>query len=131
MRLPAGETTSSRALIESVITDVKELVGLEIALARQELKDLAVRNGIAVGFLVLGAILIALAVLVSLPVLVVVLVPWHWQAAAAWLALYLLGGLVLVLVGRARLRLQPPARTIESLKESKEWALRHVRSNGR
>lgn len=131
MRLPAGETTSSRALIESVISDVKELVGLEIALARQELKDLAVRNGIAVGFLVLGAILIALAVLVSLPVLVVVLVPWHWQAAAAWLALYLLGGLVLVLVGRARLRLQPPARTIESLKESKEWALRHVRSNGR
>ena len=131
MRLPAGETTSSRALIESVISDAKELVGLEIALARQELKDLAVRNGIAVGFLVLGAILIALAVLVSLPVLVVVLVPWHWQAAAAWLALYLLGGLVLVLVGRARLRLQPPARTIESLKESKEWALRHVRSNGR
>jgi hypothetical protein len=40
-------------------------------------------------------------------------------------------GVVLLLVGRARLRIGLPPRTVESLKENKEWALRRVRSNAR
>ena len=75
--------------------------------------------------------LLVLAVFVVTPALVVVLVPWHWQAAAVWLAAYLVIGLVLVLVGKSRIQLRLPPRTMETLKESKEWALRRVRSNGR
>ncbi|HYU62187.1 MAG TPA: phage holin family protein [Verrucomicrobiae bacterium] len=122
---------NSRRLIASVVSDVQQLVTLEVALARQELKELAARNAIAAAMVTFGAMLLVLAVFVVTPALVVVLVPWHWQAAAVWLAAYLVSGLVLVLVGKSRIQLRLPPRTMETLKESKEWALRRVRSNGR
>jgi len=77
------------------------------------------------------AMLAILALLVAVPVLVVTFVPWHWQAAAAWIVLYVLLGIGLVLMGKARFALKLPARTLASLKENKEWALRRVRSNGK
>jgi len=125
------QNLNSRGLIASVVSDAQRLVALEIALAKQELKDLATGNAIAIGVMALGGLLTALAVLVALPSLVVWLVPWHWLAAAVWVAAYLVFGVLLVLIGRSRLQVRLPRRTIESLKENKEWALRHVKSNGR
>ena len=78
-----------------------------------------------------GGLLLVFGLLVVLPSLVVILVPWHWQAAAVWLAAYMVVGLALVSIGKSRLQLRLPPRTIESLKENKEWALRRVKSNGR
>jgi uncharacterized protein (DUF58 family) len=78
-----------------------------------------------------GGLLIMLAVLVAVPVTVVLLVPWHWQTALAWVVGYVLLGIFLLLAGKAKFQLRLPRRTIESLKESKEWALRRIRSNGR
>jgi hypothetical protein len=123
--------TNARALIASVVSDAQRLVALEIALAKQEAKELATRNAIAAGLMGLGGLLLILGVLVALPVVVVMAVPWHWQAAAIWAAAYALIGVGLALIGRMRLQLELPPRTIESLKENKEWALRRVRSNGR
>jgi nitrate/nitrite transporter NarK len=122
---------SSRGLIASVISDAQRLIALEIALARQEVKELATGNAIALGLIAIGAFLAVLAVLVAIPVLVVMLVPWKWEAAAVWVAAYLLIGVVMVVIGKARLQVKLPPRTIESLKENKEWALRRVKSNGR
>jgi hypothetical protein len=124
-------TASTRGLIASVVNDAQRLVSLEVALAKQEARELATGNAIAAGVMVFGGILLILGVLVALPSLAVVLLPWHWQAAAVWAAAYVGIGLVLVLIGKARLRLRLPPRTIESLKENREWALRRVRSNGR
>jgi hypothetical protein len=101
-------------LASEVIHDAQRLASLEIALAKREVKDIAVANGIATGLVVAGGLLIMLAVLVAVPVTVVLLVPWHW-----------------LLAGKAKFQLMLPRRTIESLKESKEWALRRIRSNGR
>jgi hypothetical protein len=126
-----SQNLSSRGLIASVVSDAQRLVALEIALAKQELKELATGNAIAAGIIAFGGVLIALAVLVALPSLVVWLVPWHWQAAAVWGAAYLVIGLGLVLLGKSRLQVRLPRRTLDSLKENKEWALRHVKSNGR
>jgi uncharacterized membrane protein YqjE len=127
----AVEPVSTRGLVASVIGDAQRLVGLEVALARQETKELATRNAVALGVLAFGGLLLILALLVAAPVLVVILVPWKWEAAAVWTAAYILIGVILVLVGRARLQVKLPPRTVESLKENKEWALRRVRSNGR
>jgi Putative Actinobacterial Holin-X, holin superfamily III len=118
-------------LAAEVIHDAQHLVGLEIALAKQELKDMAVVNAIAAGLVASGGLLLILGVLVAAPVLVVVLVPWHWEAAAVWVAAYLVIGITLALVGKARFQVRLPKRTLESLKESKQWALRRMRSNGR
>jgi len=126
-----SQNVSSRGLIASVVSDAQRLVALEIALAKQELKELATGNAIAAGIIVFGGLLTALAVLVALPSLVVWLVPWHWQAAAVWGAAYLVIGIGLVLLGKSRLQVRLPRRTLDSLKENKEWALRHVKSNGR
>lgn len=114
-----------------MITDAQRLIALEIALAKQELKELAARNAIAVGLIAFGGLLATLAVLVATPVLIVMLVPWKWEAAAVWVAAYLLIGAALILIGKARLQVKLPPRTIESLKENKEWVLRRVKSNGR
>ena len=124
-------SATSRGLIASVVGDAQRLVALEVALAKQELKELAVANAIAAGMLVFGGLLVLLAVLVAVPSMVVWLVPWHWQAAAIWAGAYVVLAVLLIMFGRARLRFQVPPRTLESLKENKEWALRRVRSNNK
>ena len=128
---PTKDHQKSSDIISSVVGDAQRLINLEIALAKQEAKELATTNGIAAGVIALGGLLLALGVLVALPVMVVQLVPWHWQAAAVWAAGYVVLGLVLVMIGKSRLRIALPQRTLESLKENREWALRHVKSNGR
>jgi Putative Actinobacterial Holin-X, holin superfamily III len=135
MRAPVetdhNHDASPRGLIASVISDAQRLVSLEIALAKQEAKEIARQNAIAAGLIAFGGLLAVLAILVAVPSLVIALVPWKWQAAVVWVVAYLLVGVVLVLVGKARLQMRLPPRTVESLKENKEWALRRVRSNGR
>lgn len=114
-----------------VIHDAQRLVSLEIALARQEVKDLVMANGVAAGMVGLGGLLILLALLVAVPSFVVALVPWKWQATVVWIVGYALLGLGLVYLGRSRFALKLPARTLESLKENKEWVLRRMKSTVR
>jgi VIT1/CCC1 family predicted Fe2+/Mn2+ transporter len=123
-----GTRTSSRELAADVMQLVQRLVSLEIALAKQELKEIAIRNLIALPCMAATALLAILAVLVAVPVLIVELVPWHWQAAAVWAVVYGLVAGGLALYGKSRLSLRLPSRTIESLKENKEWALHQLRS---
>src|SRR5439155_1586070 len=103
----------------------------EAALAKQELKELAITNVIAAACFAAAAILALLALLVAVPVIVVVLVPWHWEAAAVWAVAYILIAAVLALYGRARMKVTLPQKTINSLKETKEWALKRMRSTAR
>jgi Putative Actinobacterial Holin-X, holin superfamily III len=117
--------------VSSVFTDAQRLVALEVALAKQEMKELAVRNAIAAAIIAAGALLLGLGLLVALPVLIVGLLGWTWIAAAVWLGIYLIAGAGAVAAGWMQLDLRMPTRTIDSLKENKEWALRRVRSNGR
>lgn len=131
MSANAPKSGRSGELAAEVVQDVNRLVSLEIALARQELKELAIRNGIAVGLLAFGGLLCILAILVAVPVALVLLIGFGWIAAAVWAAVYLLIGIGLVLVGKARLRIGLPSRTITSLKETKAWALHRLRSTTR
>jgi hypothetical protein len=118
-------------LASEVIHDAQRLASLEIALAKREVRDIAVANGIATGMVVTGGLLVMLGLLVAVPMTIVLLVPWQWQAALVWIIGYVLLGILLLMAGKARFQLRLPGRTIESLKESKEWALRRIRSNGR
>jgi uncharacterized membrane protein YqjE len=122
---------SSAELAQDIVHDANALVRLELELATQELKELAIRNGIAVGLIATAALLLALAVLVVLPVLLVLLWDQHVLGAAIWLGAYVVLGAALLLAGRLALRLQPPRRTLASLEETKRWALRQIRSSSR
>ncbi len=127
LRQPAN----SGDLAAEVVRDAQRLVSLELALAKQEIKDLGMANAIAAGMVAFGGLLVILCVLVAVPALVVWLVPWHWQAATAWVVVYVVLGIGLALMGRARFALRLPARTLASLKENKEWAIRQMRSTVR
>lgn len=107
---------------------VQRLVSLEIALAKQELREIAIVNLIAAACIVAAGLLAIIALLVALPVLVVVLVPWHWQAALIWAVAYALIAAGLAIYGKSRLSMRLPTRTLESLKENKAWALHRLKS---
>lgn len=127
----ARAAPSSAELAADIVQDAQELVRLQVELAKQEAKELAVRNGIAAGLLAFGALLVMLALLVAAPALVVLLAPDHVIAAAVWLGVYLLLGVGLLLAGRLTLRLQALPRTVENFKETRTWLLRQIRSSGR
>jgi cytochrome c biogenesis protein CcdA len=125
------EKESTPDLAAGIVDEAEKLVRLEIALARQELKEMAVTNGIAAGAFTGAAVLALVAILVGIPVLVVVAVEPHWLAAAIWVVAYLLIAAGLAVLGRAKLRIGLPERTVSTLKETRDWALRQMRSPGR
>jgi uncharacterized membrane protein YqjE len=125
------KTTSSPELAAEIVEEAQRLVRLEIALAKAELKELAITNAIAAGAFAGAGALAIITLLVAIPVLIVVAVEPHWLAALAWVVVYLLLAAGLALLGRSRLRLAIPERTVNSLKETKDWAIRQMRSPGR
>ena len=125
------DRVKSGELAAEVVQDVQRLVSLEVALAKQELKELAITNAIAVASFAAAGLLALLALLVAVPVIIVMAVPWHWEAATVWAVAYALIAGALVLFGRAKLRISLPTKTIASLKETKTWALQRMRSTGK
>jgi len=122
---------SSPELAAEIVEEAERLVRLQIELAKAEIKELAITNAIAAGAFAVAAMLIIVTLLVAIPVLIVVAVEPHWLAALAWIIVYLLVAGGLALLGRSKLRIAIPERTVNSLKETKEWALRQMRSPGR
>ncbi|HVD00670.1 MAG TPA: phage holin family protein [Candidatus Dormibacteraeota bacterium] len=124
-------TESTPDLAAGIVDEAEKLVHLEIELAKQELKEMALTNAIAAGSFAVAGVLALLALLVGIPVLVVVAVEPHWLAALIWVVVYLLVAAGLALFGRSKLRIGIPERTVSSLKETRDWALRQMRSPGR
>jgi hypothetical protein len=128
---PAEAPPSARGLATGLVNDAQHMAQLQLDLAKQELKELAIRNGIAAGMIAAATWLLLLAVFVMLPLVVVTWRPDHLRWALIFLGGYLGAGVVLAVAGRFLLRLEPPRRTLETLKETKEWVLRQISSNGR
>jgi uncharacterized membrane protein YqjE len=125
------KTESSPELAAEIVEQAERLVRLEIALAKAELRELAITNGIAAGAFAVAAMLLLVTLLVAIPVLIVVAVEPHWLAALAWIVVYLAVAGGLALFGRSKLHIAIPVRTINSFKETRDWALRQMRSPGR
>jgi|SRR5215467_7000143 len=117
----------SPELVSDLVADVEDMVRLQVQLAKQEISEIAVSNAIAAGAFSAAGVLALTAVLVGIPVLLVTVLPWHVQVAAVWIALYLLLAGVGALIGKSMMRLEPPKKTLETLKESREWALRQIK----
>ncbi|HEX6350672.1 MAG TPA: phage holin family protein [Candidatus Dormibacteraeota bacterium] len=120
----------SAELAADIVESAQQLVRLEIALAKQEAKELAIRNGVAIGMLAAGGFLAMLTLLVAVPV-TIVLVFDSWIAGLVWVVFYAVVAAVLVLVGKSRLKLKPPERTIASLKETRAWLVHQLTTNGK
>ena len=125
------ETEPTAELAAGIVEQAEELVRLEIALAKAELKELALTNAIAAAALAGAGLIVILTLLVAVPVLIVVAVEPQWLAALVWIVVYLLLATGLALFGRSKLHIAIPERTVNTLKETKDWALRQMRSPGR
>ena len=123
----AEEVQSS---ISGLAEDVVQLVHLEVELAKQEALDLAKRNGVAVGMMAAGAFCALLFFIIGQVWLIVAL--GHPSLVAGIIAVFwLLVGTILALVGKARLDIKAPQRTLQSLKEDLEWAKDQIKPSPR
>jgi small-conductance mechanosensitive channel len=127
-QLPAHQSTAG--LAEELVEKVERLVQLEKQLAIREAKELGIRNGIAIGMLAVAGLLLMVAVFVGLPMLAVITWP-HWWTVAIWIVGYLVLAAILALIGKSRIKIGVPPKTMRSLQETKDWALTQLRSNGR
>ena len=121
---------SSAELAADIVESAQQLVRLEIALAKQEAKELAIRNGIAIGLMAGGSLFAMLGLLIGVPVLIVELTG-RWWVALIWVLLYVVGGAFAILIGKSRLKIEAPQRTLSSLKETRAWVLSQLTTSSR
>ena len=126
-----SETESAPDLAARIAEQAEELIRLEIALAKAELKEMAITNAIAAGAFAGAGLMAIVTLLVAIPVLIVVAVEPHWLAALVWIFIYLVLAAGLALFGRGKLHIGVPEQTVNSIKETRDWALRQMRSPGR
>lgn len=116
-------------LTRGLVADAEDLFRLEVALAKQEVKETAKRDAFAIGMLAGGTLLVVLGLLVALPLMIVLASGGGWKAALIWVVAYLVVGAGLGIAGRMTLRLEvAPAKTIASLKETREWIKGQINS---
>ena len=112
------------ATVSDLAGDTSRLVQLEIELLKQELGELAKRNAIAIGMLVMGA-MAALFFIIFLQVWFVARFG-HWVAVGL-AVFWLVAAVILALVGKARVKIAGPEKSIQSIKEDLEWAIQQIR----
>ena len=127
-------------LIRRLIEDVQTLVDKQIALVKQELREDIGQVVGAAKTLLIGVALLLAAALIFLHFLFLgidSLTQWLLGHRLGWLAALLLtlilGGLGVrfALKGKDEVKIQPLARTRETLKEDAEWAKHRLTPNGR
>ncbi|HEU5004023.1 MAG TPA: phage holin family protein [Actinomycetota bacterium] len=136
MRLPRFVSHAEAAAEEvqtslsGLATDVVRLVHLEIELAKQEAIGLAKRNGVAIGMMAAGGFCALLFFILGQVWLIVAL--GHPSLVAGIVTIFwLLAGTILVLVGKSRLDIKAPRRTLQSLKDDLEWAKDQIKPSPR
>ncbi|MFE6389413.1 phage holin family protein [Nocardiopsis dassonvillei] len=125
-REPGEEEQSFSELLGAVTGDLQKLFHQELALAKAEMREEAVKTGKAAGLLsgaavagYLALLLLSLAAMFGLAELIGL----GW-AALVVAVVWAIVGAVLAVMGRNRMReVSPkPERTIETLKEDAQWA---------
>jgi hypothetical protein len=112
--------------VTALVADVQRLVRLEIELAKQEVLGLVKRNAAAAGMLAAAALGLFFA-FIFFQVWLIVLLPHHAIVAGIVAGFWFLLALVLALVGKSRLKIEPPKLMLQSLKDDVEWAKQQIK----
>src|SRR5437879_11284451 len=110
--------------------DTVRLVQQEIQLAKIELKEMLRSNIKAAVFLGIAAFC-GLLFFIMLLVTIALIIPAHALVAGIETLLFLVLALILGLVGKSRLLIGPPPKTMTTLKEDAEWAKQVLKRNGK
>jgi hypothetical protein len=130
MKAETNEPGSNR---KNFTADLRELVRLEIALAKSELASKGKHAAFGIGLLIASALLglMLVATLVTAVILAVALAVPGWAAAliVAGLLLLLTGACLLIGIGSLRSAASPlPKQSIATSKENLEWLKNRLKS---
>ena len=117
-------------LARVAVEDTVRLVQQEIQLAKIELKEMLRSNIKAAVFLGIAAFC-GLLFFIMLLVTIALIIPAHALVAGIETVLFLVLALILGLVGKSRLLIGPPPKTMTTLKEGAEWAKQVLKRNGK
>ena len=117
-------------LARVAVDDVIRLVQQEIQLAKVEVKEMLSSNINAAIFLSV-AVVCALFFFVMLLVTIALIIPAHALVAGIETIVFLILLVVFGLMGKSRLQIGPPKKTMDSLKEDAEWARHRLTRNGK
>ena len=117
-------------LARVAVEDTVRLVQQEIQLAKIELKEMLRSNIKAAVFLGIAAFC-GLLFFIMLLVTIALIIPAHALVAGIETVLFLVLALILGLVGKSRLLIGPPPKTMTTLKEDAEWAKQVLKRNGK
>ncbi|HEY0491865.1 MAG TPA: phage holin family protein [Candidatus Dormibacteraeota bacterium] len=117
-------------LARVAVDDVIRLVQQEIQLAKVEVKELISTNVKAAIMLSIAAVC-ALFFFIMLLVTIALIIPAHALVAGIEAIIFLILLLVFGLMGKSMLKIGPPQKTMESLKEDAEWARHRLTRNGK
>ena len=118
-------------LLRSLLADIRLMLQREAELAKLEVKDKGSRLGLAGGILAGAAVvaLLALGTLIAAAVLGLAIVVPPWAAALIVGTVLVLVAVVMLLIGRARMRAVgslAPTATIETAREDMAWIHREA-----
>jgi uncharacterized membrane protein YqjE len=132
MSEPMATTPSLVDLGRQLMDEARDLIRKEIELAKVEIIALVKTNALALG-LFAGAAVVALVFLIMLQVAIIFTLPFAVQWIVAWClaAFWLIVLIVLALVGKSKLKFEPPEKTIATIKGDIEWAKGQIHSNGK
>ena len=117
-------------LARVAVEDTVRLVQQEIQLAKVELKEMLRSNIKAAVFLGIAAFC-GLLFFILLLVTIALIIPAHALVAGIETGLFLVLAVILGLVGKSRLQIGPPPKTMTTLKEDAEWAKQVLKRNGK
>ncbi len=117
-------------LARVAVEDSVRLVQQEIQLAKIELKEMLRSNIKAAVFLGIAAFC-GLLFFILLLVTIALIIPAHALVAGIETGLFLVLAVILGLVGKSRLQIGPPPKTMTTLKEDAEWAKQVLKRNGK
>ena len=117
-------------LARMAVDDVIRLVQQEIQLAKVEVKEMLGSNIRAAIFLAVAGVC-ALLFFVMLLVTLALLIPAHALVSGIEAVIFLILLVVFGLMGKSNLKIGPPRKTMDSLKEDAEWARHRVTRNGK
>ena len=117
-------------LARVAVDDVIRLAQQEIQLAKVEVREMLGSNIRAAIMLSIAAVS-ALFFFVMLLVTIALIIPAHALAAGVEAIIFLILVVIFGLMGKSMLKIGPPQKTMESLKEDAEWAKHRLTRNGK
>lgn len=121
---PVYGTPGYKTLFGRVRSNVRTLIRKQLELPRQEIAEIVRANLNAAKFFAIAAVfglLVLIALVVFLTALIAIFLPWWLSALVVLLLCGALAG-IFGYLGYTRLELRGPTRSIDSLKETVQWA---------